>query len=152
MSETLNKGNRTKWQFVFGILVGIAISFLLSLSLCKHQTDRIDKALVEVAEELNRICPFMVDDETRLDNATVLPGKVFQYGYTLVNFERDSIDVDVFVSHMQPVILNNVKTNPELKTFREQNVTIIYQYNDKNGEHIAKITVSPDLYRSNSPN
>ena len=148
VSESLKNKKRNKWTFILGILVGIAISLLLNLTFCKPQTDKIDKALTEVAEELNRVSPFMVDDETRLDSSSVLPGKVFQYAYSLVNYERDSIDIEVFLSHMEPVILHNVKTNPELKSFREQNVTIIYLYKDKNGEQIGKITVSPDLYQS----
>jgi hypothetical protein len=36
------------------------------------------------ANELNKSCLMMVDQDTRLDNAVALPENVFQYNYTLI--------------------------------------------------------------------
>lgn len=107
-----------------------------------------DKQLMNAASELNETCPIMVDQETRLDNAITLPGKIFQYNYTLINFEKDSIDINLFEDHMKPLILNNVKTNPDLKEFRENMVTMAYSYRDKNGIFILKISIDPKQYQN----
>ncbi|MCF8458865.1 MAG: hypothetical protein K9H62_23255 [Bacteroidales bacterium] len=89
----------------------------------------------------------IVDSETRLDNALALPGKTFQYNYTLVNLVKDSIDIGSLEEYLNPVILNNIKTNPDLKTFRDNDVTMAYNYKDKNSEHLLKLIFTPDQYK-----
>ncbi len=37
---------------------------------------------MEIASEINKSCPMMIDKETQFDNALAMPGKVFQYNYT----------------------------------------------------------------------
>jgi len=88
----------------------------------------------------------MVDQETRLDNTAAYPDNVFQYNYTLVNYVKDSIDSQLFVANMRPLILNNIKTNPDLKAYRDQRVTMAYNYKDKHGEFVTKISITADEY------
>ncbi len=113
---------------------------------CKSGTPVFDEALVKTASELNSNCPMMVDQETRLDNAVALPGKVFQYNYTLVNILKDSLDVPAFEEAMRPMILGNVKTNPDLQQFRDNGVTMAYYYKDRAGTFLSRITIAPDDY------
>ncbi len=110
----------------------------------KKQT--FDKVLLESANEINKICPLMVDGETRLDNAIAKPDNVFQYNYTLVNMLKDSLDVEKLKDYIEPVIINGVKTNPELKNFRENKTTLNYYYRDKAGIYLFMISVTPDMY------
>jgi len=42
--------------------------------------------------------------------------------------------------------INNVKTNPDLKIYRDNKVTMAYNYKDKNGIFVLKISVTPGLY------
>lgn len=74
-----------------------------------------DKALVESASEINKSCPIMIDNATRLDNTIALPDKVFQYNYTLVSMNKDSINIDEFKSYLEPTIIEFVKTNPNMQ-------------------------------------
>ncbi len=89
----------------------------------------------------------MVDKETRLDNAIALPNNIFQYNYTLINIDKSQIDEATVKNAMTPGLINNVKTNPELRLYREHKTTLAYNYRDKNGSFILKISVTPDLYQ-----
>ena len=129
---------------VVGTVAGLLIAFVIQQQFFKAPS--FDKMLMKVASELNESCPVMVDAETRLDNAITLPGKVFQYNYTLINLPIDSINVNDFEEYMKPQILNNVKTNPDLKLFRENKVTMNYYYKDSKGAFISKISITPDQY------
>lgn len=105
-----------------------------------------DKAMMETASEINKACPVMIDQETRLDNAIALPGNVFQYNYTLVNMEKSEVNLDTVKKYVEPGLIDNVKTNPDLKIFRDNKVTMAYDYKDRNGEFVLRISVTPDLY------
>lgn len=151
-SEAKIKENTTKKKnklipVIFGIIAfGIAFfwgnkQFFNSYS--------FDKAMMEAASELNKSCPIMVDGNTRLDNAVAMPENVFQYNYTLINLEKSEINITELKEYIEPNVVNNVKTNPDMKDYKENNVTMVYNYKDKNGEFILKINVTPELYNSN---
>lgn len=143
--------DKNKRNSIIGIVVGAitfaATSFLVKNYLFKEPT--FDKILMETASELNKTCPIMVDSETRLDNAIALPENKFQYNYTLVNLSADQIDTIEAHKLLDEGIINNVKTNPDLKTFREKKVTMGYYYKDKDGKYLMKLNVTPDLYGGN---
>jgi len=130
---------------VIGTIVGVLIAFIIQQQFFKAPS--FDQVLVKTASELNKSCPVMVDSETRLDNAVAMPDNVFQYNYTLVNMEKDSVNIQDFEEYMQPQILNNVKTNPDLKLFRDNKVTMSYYYKDSKGIFISKISITPDQYK-----
>ena len=128
---------------MFGILAFTASSYLVKHFFFNHS---INAAMSEAASEVNKTCPMMVDAYTRLDNAIALPDNTFQYNYTLVNTEKSEVNFDLVKKNIEPSIINNVKTNPEMKTLRENKTTFIYYYKDKNGVFVSKITVTPDMY------
>ncbi len=106
----------------------------------------IDKAMMAMAGEINKTCPLMVDAETRLDNAVALPQNVFQYNYTLVNAEKATADIEGMKEYLEPVIVNVVKTNPQMKFQRDLRMTINYYYKDKEGNYLFLVSVTPDKY------
>jgi len=138
------ENNKKKISVVVSTVVGLVVYFLIKQFVFTPQT--FDKAMMQAASELNKSCPIMVDQETRLDNAVALPDNIFQYNYTLVNMINDSIDLKAFEDHMKPIILNNVRTNPDLKAYRDNEVTMAYYYKDMNGMFITNISISADLY------
>ncbi|WP_424962200.1 hypothetical protein [Ekhidna sp.] len=105
-----------------------------------------DKVMMQMASELNKTCPIMVDSETRLENSVTLPDNKFQYNYSLVNYTIEELDLEQLRSNIEPGIITNIRTNPDLKFFRENQITMIYSYKDKNEVHLFKIEVTPDLY------
>jgi hypothetical protein len=144
MEQTDDKGKRKK---LIGTIVGIIV-FGLSYYGAKQlfKAPSFDKAMMEAASELNKTCPIMVDQDTRLDNALALPENIFQYNYTLVNLDKSEVNVDTVKKYVEPGLINNVKTNPDLKVYRDNKVTMAYNYRDKNGVFVLKINVTPDLY------
>ncbi len=138
------KNNKTTVATIVGLAVGITVYFLVKQLVFAPPS--FDEAMMEAASTLNESCPVMVDQDTRLDNAFALPENVFQYNYTLVNLIKDSIDVKAFEDYMQPMILNTVKSNPDLKIYRDNKTTMAYHYKDMNGVFITKISITADLY------
>lgn len=106
----------------------------------------LDKQLMTLASELNRIYPIMVDAQTQLDSSLALPNNTFQYNYTFVDIETATVDTNEFKDYMEPNILEQVKTNPQVKYFRDNKVTLNYLYRDKNRQYIALIIITPDMY------
>ncbi len=107
----------------------------------------LDKIMVQTASELNKTYPIMVDQYTRLDNAVALPDNKFQYNYTLVDLTKSEVNLDTIKKYVDPEIINNVRTDPGMKFFRDHKITLIYSYKDKNGEFVYKLLVTPQMYQ-----
>jgi hypothetical protein len=141
-----NNPNRKK---VIRAIVSV-LAFFLSYYAVQHfvfAAPSIDKALMQTASELNKTCPIMVDKYTRLDNAVALPDKTFQYNYTILGTDALKINLDTLKNRIEPGIINNVKTNPEMKSFRDDKVTLVYNYYYKEHVFAFKIPVTPDMYQ-----
>ncbi len=110
-------------------------------------SNSFEEQLKTAANEINKRCPAMVDKDTRLDNAIAGPGKTMTYNYTLVNHNKKDLDINVFESFVRPNHIKNIKTNQGIKSFRENNVTMIYNYKDKNGIFIYRIEIKPKDYK-----
>jgi hypothetical protein len=88
----------------------------------------------------------MLDSETRLDNVIPLPPKVFQYNYTLINAEKETVDTIMLKNYLETNITNFVRTSPDMKFQRDNKVTVNYCYKDKYGNYLFKISVTPEQY------
>ncbi len=114
------------------------------------QSDReaeFQKQLVQAAEAINKDCPMRIDSQTRLDNTRAAPGKTFIYNYTLVNYRREELDSTAIRAEMTPALINNIRTSREMATFRQNQVTLIYKYKDREGENFLQIMISPQDYQ-----
>jgi hypothetical protein len=130
---------------IVGVIAFFAAYFFVQQLLFK--TPGFDKVLMKTASEFNESCPIMIDSETRLDNTIALPSKVFQYNYTLINVEKETFDVIVLKDYLEPNITNSVRTNPDMKIFRDNKVTMNYYYKDKDGNYLFAISVTPEQYK-----
>lgn len=108
----------------------------------------LNQTLLELAREINTICPYMVDQVTRLDNASPMPDNAFQYNYTLINIDRASVDLAYIKNYLNTYMVNMVKTSPDLQFFRDNSVTLIYSYKDMYGNFLTSLRVTPDMYRN----
>lgn len=134
---------------VIVIIVGLT-AFALAYFAVQHiffKESFFNNVMVEAANQLNESWPIMVDEETQLDNASVLPDNIFQYNYTMINSKKNKFNIPELKNYLEPLLINNVKTNPDLKIYRNNNVTMTYNYKDKFGETVMKISVSPDKYK-----
>jgi len=136
---------------VIGIMIGIVIGSVATVvylnDYSQPKTTTANKTLMEAPSNVNRNLPIMVDSETRLDNMVTPDSKTFQYIYTLVNIETGKIDTTDIKSRMEPYIINNVKTSPEMESQRQREITFIFYYKDKNGNYLFSIVVTPDKYK-----
>ena len=89
----------------------------------------------------------MIDSGTRLDNTFAGFSKIIFYNYTLINYNKDEVDVNYFQSAMETTILNVIRTNPQMKYLRENGVTFIYNYKDKLGINITSLKFTPEDYK-----
>jgi hypothetical protein len=125
---------------IFGLVYIVYFLFVRKAS--------FDDNLKEIALELNKTCPKMIDKETRLDNALAIKGNIFQYNYTLLNILKDSMDIELYKASVETSIVNNVITNPDLETFRKNKITLIYNFKDELNNHITRIIVGPKKYKN----
>ena len=117
---------------------------------CKNTNSRkdaeIQNKLKQVANEVNKDCPKIINSETRLDNAGAFSNRTLMYNFTLVNKERSQIDTLMLKSSMEPSIINQFKTSPIFELARQNHLTIKYYYKDKNGIYLFTISITPDKY------
>lgn len=134
---------------IIGGIVG-AIAFGLASFAVKHyffKKPTFDKVLANAAIDLNKTCPIMIDNETRLDNAVAVSSHYLQYNYTLVNLSVEEIDTIQAHKIIDSTIINDVKTKPELHMYRDHQVTMAYCYKDKDGKYMMRLDVTPELYK-----
>lgn len=150
IEQPVKQYSAKKWdkKQLIGITAGVLAFFLSYYGVQQifFKLPSIDQQMMEMASELNKSCPIMVDQETRLDNCVALPNNMFQYNYSLVTLKKEYFDFQFFEENIKPVIINTVKTNPQLKPFRDNNVTLIYYYKDVDGAFLTKFEVTPELY------
>ena len=131
---------------VIGSVVGFFAMYFLVQSFFNNDNS-VDKEMKTVADEINKMCPVQVDEETVLENTMAAPGKIFQYNYKLINLEKSEIQIDTFRKYVYPGILENIKTNPSMEPQRKMEVTLRYYYKDKNGAFVDEYVVKPNDYK-----
>lgn len=119
----------------------ICIGFLFAQ--CGKSTDA---RLKELVEETNKMCPHMLDQWTRLDSCAVQSGSAMRYYHSIVG-ELIVTDTTLFKSKLEPQIISAMKTNPDVKFYRDNDITMEYQYNDTEGKYIFSMIITPDNYK-----
>jgi len=131
---------------IIGIIIGSAATYIYT-DFSQSKLTSPNKTLMQAAGNANRNLPIMLDSETRLDNMMSTDNKTFQYTYTLVNMETGKVDTTVMKNRAEPYIINTVKTSPEMESQRQQEITFVYYYKDKNGNYLFSVVVTPDKYK-----
>ena len=126
----------------------ILLFSFISLISFSQSDEEIQSMLFKVSQKINESLPMTVDADTRIDSMISLSNRTIQYNYTLVNAEKEYFDTNIVDKEFYPTLLNDVKTNPGLKPFRDINVTLVYNYRDKNGKFVLKYTFPPEKYKS----
>jgi hypothetical protein len=106
-----------------------------------------NNTLSERAIIMNKDCPFMIDENTRLDSVTSPKKDVLQNNYTLLNDNVADINVDIFKDIFKLEITNHLKSNKETEFFRKNNATLIYKYFDKEKQFVTEIVILPSDYQ-----
>lgn len=148
-TEIVQKGdNKAKSKFGIKSILAFVISFIVMFFIAESIfKPSIDKQLVEVTNELNKYCPMNVDEYTILKNVVALPNKAIQYNYSLIDIEKAEVKMDTVKKYVFPAVLENAKSNPQMKFFRDNNVTLKYNYTDKNGKFVTEYIVTSEMYK-----
>ena len=128
--------------------IGVIIGVLFSLYFTNNFFNpSIDSKLVDFSNEFNKNCPMTLDQFTRINNTVVLPKKTIQYNYTLLGINAADVDHSIVEETMFPRLLESVKTNPDLKLFRDNDVTLKYYYADEAGTFVTSYSITPAMYK-----
>lgn len=127
------------------VIIGIAIIFL---SYWSQSESIIDKKLTysdmqEIASDINKDLPEMMDSDTRLDNVTVEKDGGLTYNYTLINYLKSDFRYGEIKNSLIEGITENICTNPNMEIYVDNNTTFYYQYFDKEENLIETISVFP---------
>ncbi|WP_374460680.1 hypothetical protein [Chryseobacterium taeanense] len=125
------------------------LCFTLTLSSCSKEKT-IDDDLKEVAANINKTTPQNLADGVRLDSVSAQPGKIFKYNYTLTDDVKESVtpeQIEAFKASAKEGALRVVKTSPDIKEFRDNGVTMVYTYYDKNGKPTTDFKITPEEYK-----
>jgi len=138
--------NYARKSWIIAVISIVIFLIVVPFAVKKIFFPGFDDVMSRTSSLMNKKCPMMVDKITRLDNTVLLPGKVFQYNYTIISLDKSEIDTNQFKKGMETNIINLVKTSPELKYIREHEGILVYNYKDKNGKFIVAVYATPDKY------
>lgn len=141
------KKDQSKKGTLVGFGVGAIFFALFFFGAQQFFKPDLESELKEVALELNKQTPMQIDQYTRLDSAASKGKTNLIYYYTLFDMERSEVNLDTVNKYMRPAVVENVKNNPDLKIFRDNNITLDYKYYDKYSEFVTEISVTPELYK-----
>jgi hypothetical protein len=136
-----------KRNIIISIIGLIAFGFLFFIiQYFSSEKPTFDKVMIEYANKINKTCPSKVDEDIRLDNTMALPNNKFKYNYTLINLEKQNIDSNEIKDLLEPTLINNIKSSPDFKIFRDNKTTLTFNFKDKNGQYVLEINVTPKNY------
>ena len=136
-----------KRNIILSIIGLIAFGFLFFIiQYFSSEKPTFDKVMIEYANEINKTCPSKVDEDIRLDNTMAMPNNKFKYNYTLINLEKQNIDSNEIKDLLEPTLINNIKSSPDFKIFRDNKTTLTFNFKDKNGQYVLEINVTPKNY------
>ena len=146
---------KNNYKIVGVIIVGILILVALLFGIRSFVTSFVkknghviyDKALSIMADELNKSCPVMIDEFTRLDSVSALANKKFQYNYTVLENDFSQIPTDTLKKYINENVLHTSKTSSEMKAMRDLKTTFIYSYKNDEGKNVYKFVITPEMYK-----
>ncbi len=98
--------------------------------------------LLQLASEVNKSLPMMVDKETELRSMSASEGAII-YNYVMVNYAAHEVDESRFLPSMRQQVESRACGEPSMKIFWENGVSAIYNYRGKDSQPIGEIIVTP---------
>ena len=131
---------------LFYAMIGTVVSAAVMTS-CKSPEAPAQKNQVErLASSINFKCPLMVDEDTRMDSVQILPDSTFQYNYTLVNADKDKLDIRGLTNYIGPRLQHDATNSSTMKVHRDHRLRLVFHYRDRNGVVVMKIVLEPEDY------
>ncbi|MHC5767023.1 MAG: hypothetical protein ACYTXI_15670 [Nostoc sp.] len=137
VSKGLFKGTGEAIGETTGKIIGESI--VNSLAQKKVSSQRY---LLQIASEINKDLPMMVDKETMLINVGAQNDALI-YNYILVNYRSAEVDEYQFLTSIGERLRNSVCTHPETKELLNSGISLHYYYNGNDSIFIGKVIISP---------
>lgn len=93
------------------------------------------------AKQINDSAPTMVDEETRMDGASVGPGALLTYHYTFPNYSSRDIESALIQTNVFPSVKRGVCSSKEMKPSLQYGGKYTYSYSGNDGVHIGEFTI-----------
>jgi hypothetical protein len=132
-------------SFSYAVICGMLFSSALTGCKSKDAPTPVNE-VEKLANNINFKCPFMVDEDTRMDSVNILPDSTFQYNYTLVKQTRDNIDIRGLTNYLGPRIQGTAQTSSGMELHRAYELRLVFYYRDKNGDFVTQIVLEPEDY------
>ena len=140
---------------ISGVIVGLVIVLVFTgiggkigkevgqaaFSSSSSMEKELTAALAIAAKQINESAPTMVDEETRMDGASVGPAATITYHLTILNYSSSDIDSGLIRSDIFPSVKSGVCSNEDMKTSLQYGAKYTYSYSGKNGGFIGKFTI-----------
>src|SRR5688572_7621857 len=120
-------------------------TFFVMLS-CENQIQQ-ESSIEEDVATVNKKCPQMIDEETRLEKVIFTKPSLIAYNYSLVNLEKKNVDTAEFRRMLWPGLLSGIRVDKSLAGLREKKMHFEYRYFDKNKELIYTFKIGPVNYQ-----
>ncbi len=125
------------------ILVAFFVAF--SLSNCSNASSNksvstnssANQNLFAAAKEINKKCPMPIDENTRMDSASVYNEFMITYHYTVHTVNSKDVDLKKFKATMETTMNAKYKADAQLAVYRDNNIAIAYDYKDNNGTFLC---------------
>jgi hypothetical protein len=128
---------------VAGVAAGYLVWWFIPGVMQNSADPRSVEHLTQVASEINRSVPVMIDQETELLPAQGAEAMLI-YNYRLVSYSTAQINPEKFAAGVREKVTQSACNRPETsEAFLKRGVTLRYSYFDKNKLHIATVDVKP---------
>ena len=138
--------NRTWIRPIIWAVVGLFVASSLWWAASDYLTKpdpHSARHLRDIADQINRSIPVMIDKETELMPSAGYDGMLV-YNYRLVSYSVSRIDHRKFAAGVKQKVTQGACNRPETRDdFLKNGVTLRYAYFDKDLKHIATVDVTP---------
>lgn len=132
------------------VLIIVAVFFILAVVMWmnKDKVMNYDHTLMISAMAVNATCPQVINETIRLDSVAAKIGRKYFYYYTILNIEKDSVDVEQFCNMLEDNFATNLKKEAaaDIEEFAKNGVTLNFAFKDQTGDNLCSITLRPEQY------
>ena len=125
-----------------GIIIPLLLGVMAIAAFSKVRESSHAMFLHQVAEEMNKSAPRMIDEITRLDGASIEHNNILVIKQTVLSLAADEIDRDLWMKNAVPVFRTAFRNGPLVNSVKSGS-TVIYRYHGKDGILIDELIYKP---------
>lgn len=103
--------------------------------------NKLIEGLKKTANQYNQQLPMMIDQNTRIDKATVGPGPRAVYHHTFPKYTSRDVDANWLQTNLRPKILKKVCASKDMKKTLQYGGIFVYAYSGSDGVEITRFEI-----------